>query len=107
MIQDPVLGGTNFDQNLDCLAMDSRWVIYGSMGGIKVNNANLVKPLLKRSSILFSTLKSRSDEYKAKLIAEMYRECKPKFESGQLKPIIDKTFKLSEVADAHTYIESN
>ena len=75
MIQDPVLGGTNFNQNLDSLAMDSRWVIFGSMGGLKVDNANLVKPLLKRSSILFSTLKSRSDDYKAELIKEMYEFC--------------------------------
>lgn len=79
MIEDPVLGGQNFNQNLDCLAMDSRWVIYGSMGGIKANDANLVKPLLKRSSILFSTLKSRTDEYKAELIHRMFDECRPKF----------------------------
>ena len=87
--------------------MDSRWVIYGSMGGIKADNANLVKPLLKRSSILFSTLKSRSDDYKADLISSMYEECKPGFLSGELKPIIDRTYNLSQVADAHTYIESN
>ena len=107
VIQDPVLGGTNFNQNLDCLAMDSRWVIYGSMGGIKADNANMVKPLLKRSSILFSTLKSRSDEYKANLIKEMYDVCKPKFLSGELKPIIDRTYNLSEVVEAHKFIESN
>ena len=68
VIQDPVLGGSNFNQNLDCLAMDSRWVIYGSLGGIKVNDANMMKPLLKRTSMIFSTLKTRSDEYKADLI---------------------------------------
>ena len=73
VIQDPVLGGTNFKQNLDSLAMDSRWVIYGSMGGLKpADNASLIKPLLKRSSILFSTLKSRSNSYKAKLVTEMF-----------------------------------
>ena len=88
--------------------MDSRWVIYGSMGGLKpAENANLVKPLLKRSSILFSTLKSRSNEYKANLISEMYRNCQPKFLSGELRPIIDKVYPLSKVSDAHTYIESN
>ena len=75
VIQDPVLGGTNFNENLDCLAMDSRWVIYGSMGGIKADNANMVKPLLKRASILFSTLKSRSDDYKSDLVRQMYSEC--------------------------------
>ena len=88
--------------------MDSRWVIYGSMGGLKPEeNASLVKPLLKRSSILFSTLKSRSNEYKTELVFEMYKECQPKFASGELKPIVDRTYPLSQVAEAHTYIESN
>lgn len=108
MIQDPVLGGPNFQQNLDSLALDSRWVIYGSMGGLKPeHNASLVKPLLKRSSILFSTLKSRSNEYKAQLITDMFDFCRPKFASGELKPIIDRAYPLSKVAEAHAYIESN
>lgn len=87
--------------------MDSRWVIYGSMGGIKADDANLVKPLLKRSSILFSTLKSRTDDYKAQLISEMYDFCQPRFASGELTPIIDREYPLSRVAEAHAYIESN
>ena len=87
--------------------MDSRWVIYGSMGGLKADNANLVKPLLKRSSILFSTLKSRTDDYKANLIDEMYTFCRPRFQSKELFPIVDRTYPLSDVAKAHTYIESN
>ena len=107
VILDPVLGGTNFKQNLDSLAMDSRWVIYGTMGGIKVDQANLVKPLLKRSSILFSTLKSRTDEYKAALIADMYRECYGMFYQDKIHPIVDRKYPLSQVAEAHRYIESN
>jgi NADPH:quinone reductase-like Zn-dependent oxidoreductase len=35
VIQDPVLG-TFFNCNLDSLAMDARWVIYGTMGGYRI-----------------------------------------------------------------------
>ena len=70
--------------------MDSRWVIFGSMGGLKINEANLVKLLLTRSSIRFSTLRSRSDEYKADLIRQMMNTCQPKFESNEIRPIIDR-----------------
>ena len=37
----------------------------------------------------------------------MYDVCKPKFLSGELKPIIDRTYNLSEVVEAHKFIESN
>ena len=81
LILDPVLG-TFFEDHLDCLAMDSRWIIYGSMGGFKVKEgANLLKLLSKRSSILTSTLRNRSDSYKTELIKEMAEECIPAFEN--------------------------
>lgn len=51
--------------------MDSRWVIYGSMGGIKVQEANFIKLLSKRAFILTSTLRNRTDCYKTDLIKEM------------------------------------
>ena len=49
LIFDPVLGGPNFNENLDVLAMDSRWVLYGTMGGISIEKAPLVKLLGKRA----------------------------------------------------------
>ena len=68
LILDPVLG-TFFEDNLDCLAMDARWIIYGSMGGFRVKEgANLLKLLSKRGSILTSTLRNRDDAYKTELI---------------------------------------
>ena len=48
--------------------MDSRWIIFGNMGGIKVKEANMANLLFKRASIIASTLKSRDDVYKANLV---------------------------------------
>jgi len=41
------------------------------------------------------------------LISDMYAECQPKFKTGELYPIIDREYPLSQIAQAHTYIESN
>ena len=77
--------------------MDGRWIMYGSMGGVKVENANFARILNKRASIIASTLRSRSNEYKAKLVKAMADDCMEDFGKGRLKPVIDKVFKMSEV----------
>jgi len=42
--------------------MDAKWVIYGTMGGSKLTEpVELARLLLKRASILTSTLRSRDD----------------------------------------------
>ena len=91
VILDPVMGNF-FKNNLECLAMDSRWVIYGFMGGIMVEQANMMKLMNKRASILTTTLRNRSDEYKRELIRDFEKDCYPAFESGDLKVIIDSKF---------------
>ena len=87
--------------------MDSRWVIYGAMGGINIKESNLLPLLSKRASIITTTLRNRSDKYKTELIQSMARDCIPGFESGVLKPIIDKEFNLSEAAEGLEYLRQN
>ena len=67
VILDPVLS-TFFNCNLECLGMDARWVIYGAMGGVKIKEANMLKLMNKRASILTSILRTRTDDYKGELI---------------------------------------
>ena len=76
------------------------------MGGIKVKDALMIKLLMKRASIICSTLRNRDDDYKRDLVQKVY-ELRSKFESGELKPIIDTVINLSEISEAHKYIESN
>ena len=72
-IFDPVMSGPSFNENLKSLAQDSKWVIYGSMGGPKLQTeAQMVRLLMARASILTSTLRNRSDQYKSKLFQEVY-----------------------------------
>jgi NADPH:quinone reductase-like Zn-dependent oxidoreductase len=87
--------------------MDARWVIYGMMGGIKIHEANMAKLINKRASILTSTLRNRTDEYKTNLIRDMERDCTHGFESGELAPIIDKTFELTAASEALDYMQHN
>ena len=67
----------------------------------------MMKLLSKRASILSSTLRNRSDEYKAELISEMETYCIPGFEDGRLHPMIDSSFPISEAGMALERMKNN
>ena len=72
------------------------------------NNTFNLRPLMaKRANLLFSTLRTRSDEYKTQLVKRFTEECIPDFEAGTLKPVVDCVFKMSQIAQAHEYMEKN
>lgn len=106
LILDPV-GASHWKQNAESIAMDGRWVLYGSMGGISVEGPLFGAILRKRIQIQGTTLRARSDEYKAELTQEFTDKIMPLLESGALKPVVDKEFELSDVQTAHDYMESN
>ena len=87
------IGAQNFDYNLKSAGIDCQWVIYGLMGGFALPEFNLRSLVAKRIQLLTSTLKTRSNEYKAKLVQKFATEFLPKFASGELKTIIDKKLK--------------
>ena len=95
---DPV-GASYAPEHLDLLAQDGRWVIIGLMGGRKAE-LDLARLLVKRLQITGSTLRTRSDDFKAGLLARMEERLWPLFESGELKPLVAKTYRFDEVDDA-------
>lgn len=79
---------------------------YGLMGGFQPA-PHMGRLLQKRATITFSTLRTRSDDYKAKLAERFEKEAVPLFESGVLKPVINCVLPLSEISKAHELMESN
>jgi len=81
-------------------------VILSTLGGKEVNKADIGLILRKRITVKGSSLRSRTLEYKVRLANEV-EKLLPLFENGQLRPIVDKVFQLSEVKEAHLYMENN
>lgn len=104
IILDPV-GGSYWEMNSNVLAMDSTWVLYGLMGGPKVDGPLLRKLLSKRTALRASTLRTRSPDYKAELVADFEARIMPRI--GDLRLVVDSTFPLAEAAAAHAKMESN
>lgn len=103
------IGGCNWEQNVSALATDGRWVLYGTMGGRTVEGDLLGRLLSKRGHLLSSLLRSRSLQYKADLVQTFSRRVLPHFgkQTDSLRPVIDSTFNLEDIAEAHRHMEAN
>lgn len=103
------IGGSSWEQNVSCLAVDGRWVLYGTLGGGRVQGDLLKRLLSKRGQLLCSLLRSRTLQYKSELVSSFSSLVLPHFSSGPvlLKPVVDSEFSLEEVSEAHQLMESN
>ena len=101
------IGAPYFKKNIDSLGLDGRLVILAMMGGPVVESVNLMQLFRKRIHVKTSTLRSRSVDYKARLTADLVDNCMPLFNSGELKPVIDKIVDWQDVEEAHNYMASN
>lgn len=100
------IGAPYFEQNLRGLALDGRLIMLATLGGAKTD-LNLRALFKKRASLFASTLRSRSLQYKVRLTQEFAGLAMPMFEEGILKPVIDRVYDWSEVAEAHRYMAEN
>eukprot|EP01083_Nonionella_stella_P060662 158292_1 len=109
------VGASHWYKNLNAVAVDGRFISYGFLSGFAVKPLNdsdptfSIAPILKkRISIIGSTLRSRSNEYKAQLIADfMKRIVNPLIATKRVAPIISKVFEMKDAQKAHDFVRSN
>ncbi|XP_038078865.1 quinone oxidoreductase PIG3-like isoform X2 [Patiria miniata] len=100
------VGGSYGEKNLRVIAMEGTWVLYGLMGGVNVDGPILGGILRKRVTLVGTTLRTRSVEYKTDLVEAFTNNALPHF-GTRLKPITDRVFPLEEIVDAHKYMAAN
>lgn len=100
------VGGKYLASNIDCLALDGRLVIIGLIGGAK-SEINLAALLLKRLHVIGSTLRTRSVESKAEIVAAFTHQFGGAIAAGRVKPIVDRVFPLAQAADAHRLVQAS
>jgi NADPH2:quinone reductase len=100
-----VVGGDEINRNVDALAMKGRIVQVGLMAGD--GQLSVAKLMGKRAGIVGTVLRARPIEEKIAVTQRFAAEVLPLFDTGSLKPVIDRRFPLEAIADAHRYMESN
>ncbi len=101
------IGAPYLQKNIDILKMDGRLIMLSFLGGGKVENFDMRKIISKRLSIIGSALRSRDLDYQIKLVNEFSLFALGKFNSGKLRPVVDKIFNWKEATSAHKYMEAN
>lgn len=105
VILDPV-GGSALADHLGLLDSDGRLVLIGLMGG-RQGEVDLGRLLVKRLRLIGSTLRSRSADAKAGLIAGLREQVWPHLAAGRLRPVIDSAWPLEEAEAAHGHVAAN
>ncbi len=101
-----LVGGSMFPATLDSLALRGRLVLVGITAGPKAD-VNLAVLLRRRLSIEGTVLRSRSTEEKSHITSSFREQVLPLLADKRVEPVIDRIFPFSEVAVAHSHMESN
>ncbi|MFM5908441.1 MAG: NAD(P)H-quinone oxidoreductase, partial [Novosphingobium sp.] len=100
-----MVAGDYVARNMKCLAEDGRHVTIAVQGGVRAE-INMAAVMTRRLTLTGSTLRPRSDDFKAALVAEVRDNAWPLVGEGALRPVMDQAFPLAEAAAAHARMEA-
>lgn len=94
------LGGQNLGDCLPYVKYGCRWIVIAALAGTTttIELKNIYK---KNIRIVGSTLRSRTPEMKAQILANLVRDVWPKVEAGEVKPTIYQILPITEAEAAH------
>jgi putative PIG3 family NAD(P)H quinone oxidoreductase len=101
-----LVGAAYLEANLKSLATLGRMVLVGTTSGSKAP-LDFSLAMSKRVTIVGTVLRSRAPEEKAAATHAFATHVLPLLASGLVEPVVDSTFKLEQVREAHLRLESN
>jgi NADPH2:quinone reductase len=102
-----MVGGAYIQKNLSILALEGRLVQIAFLQSSLVEKFNFMPMMLKRLTLMGSTLRARTLAQKALVAAAVYEKVWPLIEAGRVKPVIHATFPLEDARQAHELMESS
>ena len=112
VLKQQLADGTSVDVAIDCLGGEimgkcihylthgARWIMIAALAGQKTE-IDLKNIYVRNVRIIGSTLRSRTPETKAQILADLVRDVWPKVATGEVKPTIHKILPITEAEAAH------
>ncbi len=101
-----MVGGEYVEMNIRSLALEGRLVQIAFLQPSKVS-IDCMPIMVKRLTFTGSTLRPRTIEQKAAIARDLLEHVWPRFESGELRTYLYRTFPFAEAAAAHELMESS
>lgn len=89
--------------NLACIALEGRLVSVGRLGAER-GEIDMDLLALKRASLIGVTFRTRTLEERAACVRQCAQDLLPALADGRLEPVLDRTFPMADVAQAHAYL---
>lgn len=102
-----MVGAPYMVRNIRSLALEGRLVIIAFLEGSKVADFDFMPVMLRRLSIMGSTMRARSTAQKGVVAADLKAKVWPVLDAGRCAPVIHATFALSQAKEAHRLMESS
>jgi putative PIG3 family NAD(P)H quinone oxidoreductase len=101
-----LVGASYLEADIAALGLQGRLCCLSTMGGSK-GTLDVGALLSRRLTVMGSTLRNRSAAQKAKLVADFAQKALPRFRTGELRPVVARTYPLAQAREAHAALERN
>jgi NADPH:quinone reductase len=101
-----MVGGDYIQRNMSAAAIWGRIVNISYQGGMQAS-VNFAPMLMKRLSLLATTLRARTNEEKGAIRDALLREVWPLIGEAKIKPVVDSVLPLADAQAAHARMASS
>ena len=98
------VAGKNLGPCLETMARGGRWIVIATLGGA-ASELNMTDFFKRGVKLIGSTLRSRTSELKAEILARLEKQLWPAFASGRIKVLIHRTLPITEAEAAHAILQ--
>jgi putative PIG3 family NAD(P)H quinone oxidoreductase len=100
-----MVGGDYVPRSMSIMAKGGRHVSIAMLTGADAN-ISMMQIVMKRLVLTGSTLRGRTPAEKGAIAEALHRRFWPAIAQGKLKPVVHRSFPLSQAADAHRALEA-